>query len=132
MNLSPKSLQSVVTKNKNLVEVGTHLYCGVSSEFFTVDERNGDMVLLNAEDDTNHEFDNWFDLNDLQTSFQFARSDNWKNEENATQITLQGRQHKNIGGLWHFYYPLANGEKWHYVKNYAIRAELKQLETAMG
>ncbi len=80
MNLTPNDMKkSVVTEKKNLVIVGTSLYTS-GSEFVKVIERDGDQVLVNAEDDTSHDFDEWFDLNNLQVGWQFARQDNWLNQ----------------------------------------------------
>lgn len=72
--------KSIVTINKHLVEVGTHLYMQGGS-FCEVVARDGDNIIVNEEGDSAHEWDSKHNLNDLQLGWDFARSDKWKSEE---------------------------------------------------
>lgn len=44
-----------------------------------------------------------------------------------SELDFEGKKYRKINNLWHFYYPLANGRNWHYVRSYEIRDVLKKL-----
>ena len=75
MNLTPANWEkSEVTNNKNFVATGMRLY-SAGSVWCVVTEVRGDKIKVRFEDDTTGEFDEWFDMNDLQIGWEFSNRD---------------------------------------------------------
>ena len=75
MNLTPANWKkSEVTENKQFVTVGMRLY-SAGSEWCKVTEVEGDEMKVRFEDDDAGEFDEWFNMNDLQLGWQFSNKD---------------------------------------------------------
>jgi hypothetical protein len=75
MNLTPANWKkSEVTENKQFVTVGMKLRAP-GSEWCKVTEIEGDNIKVRFEDDNAGEFDEWYNLNDLQIGWAFTNKD---------------------------------------------------------
>lgn len=75
MNLTPANWKkSEVTENKQYVEIGMRLYTP-GSNWVTVIERNDNEILVREDNDPTGEWDNWYNLDDLQIGWNFSNKD---------------------------------------------------------
>jgi hypothetical protein len=75
MNLTPTNWKkSEVTENKQYIQEGMRLFTPASGPC-KVMEVSGDNMKVHFEDDNTGEYDEWFNMNDLQLSWSLSRKD---------------------------------------------------------
>lgn len=75
MNLTPANWKkSEVTENKQYIKSGMRLFTPNSGPCKVL-EINGEDMKIRLEEDETDEFDEWFDMNDLQIGWSISRKD---------------------------------------------------------
>ena len=108
MNLTPANWKkSEVTEYKDYVKAGMRLFSPASGACKVL-EVETDNMLVHFEDDDAGEFDEWFNMNDLQLSWSFSRKDkefieliaSTKNTKDFNPATMTRATPSDIFRIW--------------------------------
>ena len=108
MNLTPANWKkSEVTEYKDYVKAGMRLFSPASGACKVL-EVETDNMLVHFEDDDAGEFDEWFNMNDLQLSWSFSRKDkefieliaSTKNTKDFNPATMTRATKADIDRIW--------------------------------